>query len=195
MTKQEQIQADHDGIAPALASAQLQMGRALKNSKNPHFKSTYADLAAVIEACREALATNGIAFIQQVIDSHVKTVFLHSSGETLECLIPIIVQKEDMQGLGSAITYARRYGLMALAGISPEDDDGNAAVVAKPRYITADQVSEITDLAKTADLDLSVICAGFKISSINFLEDKHLAKVRQRLTVLAQKEPELEGAS
>lgn len=115
----------------ALAKAQAAMGPALKTATNPHFKKQYADLGAVQEACFDALRSNGFAVYQPVgrdeSGPFVKTVFAHESGETLECTVPLLVGKNDMQGLGSAITYARRYGLMSMAGIAPEDDDGNAA--------------------------------------------------------------------
>ena len=129
-------------IAAALAAAQAEMGKALKQANNPHFRSKYADLGAVMDACLPALNKNGIALIQPTVDGdggrYVKTVLLHASGETLECRVPLIVQKNDMQGYGSAVTYARRYGLMCMAGIAPEDDDGNAAAKAAP----ADDVTE-----------------------------------------------------
>lgn len=126
-----------DSISAALAAAQKEMGKALKSANNPHFRSKYADLGTVMDACLGALNNNEIAVIQPMIENefgrYVETVFLHSSGQQLECKIPLLVSKEDMQGLGSAMTYARRYGLMALAGIAPEDDDGNAAVAAAPK--------------------------------------------------------------
>jgi hypothetical protein len=132
----------HESIAAALAAAQAEMGKALKQANNPHFRSKYADLGAVMDACLPALNRNGIALIQPTIDDdggrYVKTVLLHASGETLECRVPLIVQKNDMQGYGSAVTYARRYGLMCMAGIAPEDDDGNAAAKAAP----SDDVTE-----------------------------------------------------
>jgi hypothetical protein len=127
---------DHKNIYAALASAQMQMGKAIKDSANPAFKSKYADLASVMEACMGALNANGIAVYQPTVDDeggrYVKTILAHTSGETLECRVPLIIQKNDMQGYGSAVTYARRYGLMGMAGIAPEDDDGNAAAKAAP---------------------------------------------------------------
>jgi len=129
--------SEHKNIVAALAAAQSQMGKALKDAENPHFRSKYADLASVMGACMPALNANGIAVIQPVVETEfgraVSTRFLHGSGDSLECNVPLIVQKNDMQGLGSAVTYARRYGLMSLAGIAPEDDDGNAAVAAAPQ--------------------------------------------------------------
>ena len=136
----------HASIASALAAAQAEMGPALKSAENPHFRSKYADLASVMDACLPALNRHGIAVIQPLLENEfgrsVVTRFIHSSGETLECPIPLIVGKDDMQGLGSAITYARRYGLMSLAGIAPEDDDGNAAAASMRNAPTVEKVNE-----------------------------------------------------
>lgn len=128
---------DHKTIAAALAAAQSEMGRAKKSANNPHFKSKYADLDAVCDAAMPSLNKHGIAVVQPMQpmgdDWVVLTRFIHgASGEVLETPVPLILGKRDMQGLGSAMTYARRYGLMALAGIAPEDDDGNAAVASGP---------------------------------------------------------------
>lgn len=126
----------HKGIFHALAAAQAQMGKAIKDSTNPAFRSKYADLASVMDACLPALNANGVAVYQPTIDDDsgrfVETILAHESGETIRCRVPLIVQKNDMQGYGSAVTYARRYGLMCMAGIAPEDDDGNAAAKAAP---------------------------------------------------------------
>lgn len=126
------------GIAAALARAQSEMGKALKESNNPHFRSKYADLGNVMDACMPSLSKHGIAVIQPTgmdeLGQYVETVLIHGeTGEKLSCRVPLIVQKNDMQGYGSAVTYARRYGLMAMAGIAPEDDDGNAAKAAAPQ--------------------------------------------------------------
>lgn len=146
---------DHKNIFAALAAAQMQMGKALKDSSNPAFKSKYADLASVMDACMAALNGNGIAVFQPTVDDesgrYVKTILAHVSGETLECRVPLIVQKNDMQGYGSAVTYARRYGLMSMAGIAPEDDDGNAAAKAAPkgeeRHVSENHSSAAIDTA------------------------------------------------
>ena len=118
-------------IAGALAAAQMEMGKALKLSSNPHLKNKYADLQSVMDACMNALNSHGIAVIQpsgfDETGHYVETVFLHISGERLSCRVPMLLGKQDMQGLGSAMTYARRYGLMAMAGVAPEDDDGECA--------------------------------------------------------------------
>ena len=119
-------------IATALVKAQKAFGPALKSSTNPHFKSRYADLAACVEAVITGLNDNGIALIQKCYDCEngvmVETMFIHESGEMLECgILHVPASKQDPQGYGSALTYARRYSLMAACGIAPEDDDGNQA--------------------------------------------------------------------
>jgi len=119
-------------IATALVKAQKAFGPALKSSTNPHFKSKYADLSACVEAVIEGLNEAGIAMIQRTSEDMngvtVETVFIHESGEMLECgKLHVPASKQDPQGYGSALTYARRYSLMAACGIAPEDDDGNAA--------------------------------------------------------------------
>ena len=128
-------------IATALVKAQKAFGPALKSSTNPHFKSRYADLSACVEAVIEGLNEAGIALIQRTSEDMngvtVETVFIHESGEMLECgKLHVPASKQDPQGYGSALTYARRYSLMAACGIAPEDDDGNAAtrktVIEKP---------------------------------------------------------------
>ena len=123
-------------ISAAFVKAQKEFGPALKSSTNPHFKSKYADLAACIESVIDGLNNNGIALVQ-INHEHdagivVETVFIHESGERMSngrLFVP--ATKNDAQGYGSALTYARRYSLMAACGIAPEDDDGNAAKVVK----------------------------------------------------------------
>lgn len=141
-------------LAKALAAAQAQMGNAMKDSDNPHFRSKYADLASVRAACLPALNANGIAVVQPFQETetgqrYVQTILMHTSGESVECAVPVISAKNDMQGLGSAITYARRYGLMAMAGVAPEDDDGNAAAAS----VKNPQSAAIADAWKQAVLD------------------------------------------
>lgn len=123
-------------IAPAFVKAKREFGPALKDKNNPAFRSKYADLGACIDAVEEALLSHGIAFIQETFEDStgvtVETVFLHESGEVMRCgKLHVPASKQDPQGYGSALTYARRYSLMAACGIAPEDDDGNAA--SKPK--------------------------------------------------------------
>ena len=163
MNAKTDIKPQHNCIAIALAAAQAQMGRALKSATNSHFKNKYADLASVVEACMPSLNAHGIAVIQPTTDEEsgrfVETILIHGeSGETLKCRVPLIVQKNDMQGYGSAVTYARRYGLMSMAGIAPEDDDGNDAAraapkeQAQPRLLTPDQFIKLRDKIEEAEV-------------------------------------------
>ena len=108
------------------------MGTAVKDSVNPFFKSHYADLNAIREACMPALNNNGIAVLQPTVHidgkNFVRTVLLHESGELFDGLTEIIYNKvNDAQSQGSGITYARRYGLQSLVNVGAEDDDGNRA--------------------------------------------------------------------
>jgi hypothetical protein len=124
-------------IAAAFVKAQRGFAPALKEKNNPAFKgSKYADLGACIDAVIESLHANGIALIQRTLPDDsgvtVTTVFLHESGEQFDGgALHVPAAKNDPQGYGSALTYARRYSLMAACGIAPEDDDGNAATKAK----------------------------------------------------------------
>jgi hypothetical protein len=130
-------------IASALAKAQAKMRPASKDAINPHFKSKYADLSAIVEACREPLSVNGIAIVQDATLSDrgadVTTRLLHSSGEWLEFgPLTVPMGKSDAHGVGSAITYAKRYGLSAAVGIAAdEDDDGNGAASQAPQRAVA----------------------------------------------------------
>jgi hypothetical protein len=124
-------------LAVALAKAQGEMRHAAKDNVNPHFRSRYADLAGVIDACREPLAKNGLSWSQlpTVGDGQVRvrTVLMHASGEWISSELSLPVSKHDAQGIGSAITYARRYALSAMVGVAQDDDDGNAAAAAAPK--------------------------------------------------------------
>jgi hypothetical protein len=120
-------------IAAAFVKAQAEIETAIKDKKNPAFRSTYADLLAVVEAVKPALAKHGLGFIQEVTEReaggvYVETVIVHESGETMRTgRLPIPVGKADAHGYGSAITYGKRYSLMAAFGVPAEDDDGGAA--------------------------------------------------------------------
>ena len=118
-------------LAVALAKAQAVIEGAVKDKANPAFRSRYADLAAIWDAIREPLTANGLSLVQMPDmvegDPVLVTRLLHASGEWLEGTYPLNPVKQDPQGYGSAITYARRYAAMAVCGVTPEDDDGNAA--------------------------------------------------------------------
>jgi len=155
-------------IASALVKAQRAFEPALKTSTNPHFRSKYADLSACIEAVKDALNDNGIYLLQKNYDCPdgimVETVFVHESGEMLETgVVHFPAVKHDPQGYASALTYARRYSLMAACGIAPElekanvsfaDDDGNAAS-RKPKAndkLMADHLAAIDATSNSEEL-------------------------------------------
>lgn len=187
-------------IATALAAAQMNMGKALKQANNPHFRSKYADLGNVMDACLPALNEAGIAVIQPAgEDEHgryVDTILIHGeSGESLASRVPLIVQKNDMQGYGSAVTYARRYGLMAMAGIAPEDDDGNAASKAAPKReapqkISADQFQTIKGLLGETDTDETKFCEFVEVGDLHDMTaqqaTKAIAMLNKKKVALAE---------
>ena len=119
-------------LAAALCKAQAEMEGAKKDANNPHFNRKYADMASVWSAIREPLSKNGLSVVQLLRSVQggveVETILLHTSGEQIGGTFSIPASKTDAQGFGSAATYARRYALMALVGVAPEEDDGNAAV-------------------------------------------------------------------
>jgi hypothetical protein len=132
----------------ALAKAQAKIEGATKGNVNPHFRAKYADLASVWDACREALTSNGIAVIQRPIPTAgdvvtLETILAHESGEWISGQITMRPTKADPQGIGSCLTYARRYALAAMVGVAPEDDDGNAASRPAAKPITDEQAEEI----------------------------------------------------
>jgi hypothetical protein len=118
-------------LAAALAKAQAAMDNAKKDSDNPFFKSKYADLTAIWSACREQLTANGLAIVQATDESDdavvVVTKLIHSSGQWMEGRLRMKPVKNDPQGIGSCISYARRYALAAMVGVCTEDDDAEAA--------------------------------------------------------------------
>lgn len=120
-------------LAAALVKAQSQMGNAVKDAKNPFFKSKYADLNSVREACIPALNLNGISVLQptSVLEGklYVETLLLHESGEYISGLYEVVVGKaNDPQSLGAAISYSRRYGLQSMVNIGADDDDAEGAM-------------------------------------------------------------------
>lgn len=168
-------------LATALALAQGEMSNAKKNSANPHFRSSYADLASVREACLAALTAHGIAVVQSprfhLLDGQaiveVETRFLHKSGQWMADCLAVPVTKVDAQGVASAITYGRRYALAAWAGVAPADDDGEAAVGrrdAAPRVRVKPEGFDdwLSDLTATADTGFPALEKAWKASSNDY---------------------------
>ena len=129
-----------DQLATALALAQGEVENASKTSQNPHFRSKYADLAEIINTVRPVFSKHGLAVVQSPSYAEglvsVTTLLTHKSGQWIRDIASAPASKLDAQGVGSAVTYLRRYSLAAFAGIAQEDDDGNAASQQKARANT-----------------------------------------------------------
>ena len=153
-------------LAAALAKAQGAIKGAVKDSTNPHFRSSYADLASVWEACRSALTENNLAIVQtphtdEAGNCHIVTMMTHASGQWIRDTFSLPPTKADPQGYGSAITYMRRYALAAIVGVAPEDDDGNAAsagtasgtpAARQPKKAAPEQKGEPAHVADAKDI-------------------------------------------
>ena len=162
----------------AFIAAQKAFGPALKTSTNPHFRSRYADLSACVEAVIDALNSNGIGLIQTTHECEtgvtVETLLVHESGQTITSgRLHVPASKQDAQGYGSALTYARRYSLMAICGIAPEDDDGNRA--SKPVEVkTVEVKAEVKEPAKKSRI-------GKVVYDIRTLSDEQQAPAAEYL--------------
>ena len=164
-------------IMPAFIKAQANFAPALKSATNPHFKSKYVALDGVIDAVAAPLREQGIAIMQMTDIEDARTILvtrlIHSSGEWLGSRYPVHPVKADPQGEGSALTYARRYALMALVGIAPEDDDGNAAVKAADKAasapITEEQEATLRDALAANDKQVEGCLAYFQIERLSDL--------------------------
>lgn len=131
--EKQSVTTIHKNVYVALAAAQSEMGPLVKGATNPHFKKMYADLSSLVTAVRGPFNRNGLAFFHQIIrcdgGQDMRTIVVHGETDTqIECDVPLIVSKQDMQGMKSATTYAKRIGLESVSGVAPEDDDGQAAV-------------------------------------------------------------------
>lgn len=191
-------------LSEALSKAQGVMEAAKKDSINPHFKNKYADLAAVIEAIKEPLSQHGLSYTQTFIEENEKTslmtTLMHVSGEWIQSKLKLIVIKNDMQGLGSAITYARRYSLSSIAGLTQDDDDGerstgrNSREDLKPPFhmgpIENQKIKELTDMAKITKEQLpSIIKSKFNCSYSQMSESNY-----RDLVIFLQEEAQKELA-
>lgn len=203
------MSANVNELMTALAKAQGKIQPASKDKANPYFKSKYADLASVWDACRDALSDNGLSVIQTVDHRETSMVLItilgHSSGQWVRSEMPIITAKNDPQTLGSAITYYRRYCLSAIVGVAPDDDDGEKAQTpyrkedSKPKKISqieADTLQQIIDecdpkykswmsenLAKNFNIfslnDLTLDIYDKIKNQANIRKNKYLAKLQE----------------
>ena len=161
-------------LAKALVKAQSSMNHAAKDSKNPHFKSSYSSLVSVIDAIRPHLAGNGLAVVQKTHDAEggvcVETVLIHESGQEMSfgrLFVP--ATKQDAQGYGSALSYAKRYSIQSALCIASEDDDGNAAVKSAPVKLVFDgdqDVDEMNSKKTLPDLQAS-FAKWYKVADVD----------------------------
>ena len=177
-----------------MSKAFAEIEAATKSANNPHFKSKYADLGAVIDAVKPPLIKYGLFFTQRSHPAEtgvsVETVLHHEGGEELSLgTLFVPANKQDAQGFGSALTYARRYGLMTAFGVPAEDDDGNAAARSAPRSaapaspppIEDGQRDLIQQLAPGAGKTLQGICEAYRVNSLKELTHAQAEKLIERL--------------
>lgn len=184
----------------AMAKAFSEIEGASKDRYNPAFKSKYADLSSVVEAVKPALRKNCLFFAQITHEQQggvcVETVVHHASGQSMsfgKLFVP--ASKQDAQGYGSALSYARRYSLMTAFGVCPEDDDGNAAVKQAPqRAEPADRIDDeqrgvLLALASQSGADMKGFCTFFRIGALPELPASSYADAKAMLDKkLAQKQ-------
>lgn len=202
-----------DGIADlaaALVKAHAEINGVVKSATNPFFKSKYATLDNVVDAVKPPLLKHGIVVVQGVQDAEsgvaVETMLLHSSGQWISSTLRLPASKEDAQGYGSAISYGRRYGLMAICGVPAEDDDGNAAAATveatddtrkagsgamhrvKParRNVITDTATQVKDaLREDRDFDAFALCetiddADEKVYLWSFFDSKQRSRIKKQ---------------
>ena len=167
----------HKNIYEALCAAQSEFGSVKKGATNPAFKSKYADLSDVAGVVIPVLNQHGVAVIAYMVtadgEKAMRTEFVHGASESkVACDVPLIVSKNDMQGMKSATTYAKRIGLESLSGIAPEDDDGNAAAKAPPppaRAVSDADCVLLMQLIEATKTDARKFCQAFNIGSVKQL--------------------------
>jgi len=203
MNKSESIKE----LATALNKAQAEMSGAQKKSKNPFFNSSFANLEEVINCVKTPFMNNGLSYMQFPVAEQgragVETIIMHDSGEWISNTLLLTCAKDDPQGMGSAITYARRYSLQAAAGVPSEDDDGNRANGNKPlptytpqpqpiqkpeqpqvELITAEEAATLRDIAKTKDhKKVRAMLDSFQVSKFEQLPKAYLNNVKKAMGI------------
>lgn len=194
MTAQQKIEPNLSG---ALVKALAEIEGAAKDKVNPHFKSKYADIASVIEAIKPVLAKHNLGFTQHSQPSEagviVETVLHHAGGETLSMgSLYVPANKNDAQGFGSALTYARRYALMTAFGVPAEDDDGNAAAKATAADGPIDdaQFATLIQMIEATKTDAQAFCAYLKVPSIKGIPQSKYDAAFAALKAKADKQKE-----
>lgn len=164
----------------ALTKAQKEIRPPVKDKLNPRFKSRYASLDAIYDACRLPLANHGLTLSHSVEDTSgkffLRTTLSHISGQTLENAFPLFIEQQNSQGLGSALTYGRRYAICSLLALpADEDDDGESSDKESPKALklSHEQMREIEGLLKDDEDLRSRILKGYgveRLSDINSTE-------------------------
>jgi hypothetical protein len=181
-------------LADALSKAQSSMTEAKEDSKNPFFKSNYADLTSVWRACKDSLSANGLA-ISQVTgfmegQLFLVTTLLHSSGEWMKGYYPLYLSKQDPQAVGSAITYARRYALSAIVGVCKEGEDDDAEKAqdrkAPKEMISDDQLKQLIKSVGTDTEAKDIILKRFSVKAFNEIPKESFATMMTWLETRAK---------
>ena len=166
-------------LAAALCKAQAEMGGAVKDSSNPFFKSSYADLTSVIKAIKQPFADNGLSYTQFPVSSEngvgVSTRLMHISGQWLEMDYTLPTVKKDPQASGSAISYARRYALQSIAGIPTAEDDAESAMLRgdDKKPLNDYQSSHLKHLLEETGADVAKFCKWLKVLNIGEIPAIH----------------------
>lgn len=180
MKKSENI----SDLAFALAKAQAEMNNPKFDSKNPHFKSSYASLASVRNAVVPVLARNGLSLLQDITTSEsgvaCSNLLMHESGQWIETEgITVFVDKQNAQGIGSATTYARRFSLMALVTVvGDDDDDGNATIQIRPEIVKDLSLEKKIKDCETLD-DLAIVWKSIVPAQQKLLADVKDARKKE----------------
>jgi hypothetical protein len=181
-----------DQISAALVKAEASIGGAKKDAKNPHFKNEYATLASIVGASKGALIENGIVPIQSpgcIIEGAIRmtTRLLHESGQWIETTCDVPVGKRDPQGVGSTITYARRYALAAALNIPVVDDDAESAMIRgqaaneEPETIDSEQAIELERRIESLDANKAALLEYFKVDNLRQITPQQLKSAHASL--------------
>ena len=171
-------------IYKKLNEFKTKVGAIKKDSTNPHFKNKYASIESVLDTIEQPLLDAGLGFIQCVEDLNlITTIYDTESDVTISSKVPLILNKQDMQQLGSAITYARRYGLVSMFGLEQEDDDANLASgnTQKPTqnvqqetkdHISKEQATSLNKYALEQGQEIKKVLEFFKVDGLLKLTSK-----------------------
>lgn len=187
-TINQQMSPTIGALAEALSKAQGSFEHAKKTANNPFFKSKYANLADLIDAAKPHLMANGLCVTQITFGNPIMlvTILAHSSNEWIRGEYPVTPVKNDPQGMGSALSYARRYTYAAVTGLATEDDDGAGASDTVVTPVTDKQIAEITKLLSESGADKEKFLKFFEakeigeLTSLNFQSAIDMLNARKK---------------